>query len=433
MPFGQAGGHGQARSFRVCNPIISIGILTQGDLPGYHWRVTGPVPTLAFAAAAALSAAACKPSQYAGTGVPAEQRSASDVTKVRHGNVVAEVGVIDGASYRLDIPDGWNGELIVHCHGYRAVSTTFDPGASDRVAQTFAAVGFAVAQSGYSATGYALLEAARDTENLRSYAVAQLGPPKQTWLSGESLGGSLAMMLLETYPESYDGGLSLCAPLGPALSYIKAIVFDALVLFEYWVPAVLPSPDSVPLDYQMSEARSSTLLRLLDENPTAAAALRARTTARTNSELGSLLDLFTYIMGDLRRRWGGNPFDNRNTIYAGFGDDRAVNEGVKRYSADSVAQSKIIDAYTPTGQLQKPLLALRTLYDPIVTAFNSDSYSELAQIAGRGDFFVQKFSSGQGHCEFSDNERHAAIQELRAWRQSGLRPLPGRLEVSEPE
>ncbi len=58
-------------------------------------------PTFIFAAAVALSAVACKFSPHAVTGGPAEQRRASDVTKVRRSNLVAEVGVIDHAAYRL--------------------------------------------------------------------------------------------------------------------------------------------------------------------------------------------------------------------------------------------------------------------------------------------------------------------------------------------
>jgi hypothetical protein len=80
--------------------------------------------------------------------------------------------------------------------------------------------------------------------------------------------------------------------------------------------------------------------------PEAAAALR---TATTNNELAKLLDLFTYIMGELQERWGGNAFDNRNTVYTGFGDDEAVNDGVKRYRADSGAQALAVKYYTPTS------------------------------------------------------------------------------------
>src|ERR1700733_8740129 len=29
-----------------------------------------------------------------------------------------EIGVINGAAFRIDIPENWNGGLVVYCHGY---------------------------------------------------------------------------------------------------------------------------------------------------------------------------------------------------------------------------------------------------------------------------------------------------------------------------
>src|SRR5262249_42030073 len=155
-------------------------------------------------------------------------------------------------------------------------------------------------------------------------------PPKETWISGTSLGGSVTMMLMETHPRTYDGGLSLSAPLGPMLGYTKTLIFDHLVLFEYLFPGQLPSPAQVPADFVTTWERTAALERLLDGSPEAAATLRRFSLARTNREEAMNLDLFAHILGELQRRWGGNAFDNRDTIYTGTGDDVAINDGVKR-------------------------------------------------------------------------------------------------------
>jgi hypothetical protein len=102
-----------------------------------------------------------------------------------------EVGDLDGAPYRIDIPSSWNGELVMYCHGYRGAPVRFDAHALDEMVEAFGPLGYAVAQSGYSAGGYAVREAGHDTEALRLYFVRRFGPPKETWLSGESLGGSV--------------------------------------------------------------------------------------------------------------------------------------------------------------------------------------------------------------------------------------------------
>lgn len=100
---------------------------------------------------------------------------------------------------------------------------------------------------------------------------------------------------------------------------------------------------------------------LLDSQPAAAATLRRFSGTPTNALQAANLDLFTYILGEQQRRWGGNPYDNRNTIYTGTGDDVAVNDGVKRYRADDRARAQAIAYYSPTGRLERPLLSVRAV------------------------------------------------------------------------
>jgi hypothetical protein len=240
------------------------------------------------------------------------------------------------------------------------------------------------------------------------------------------------MMLMELHPTTYDGGLSLCAPLGPALAYIKVVAFDLLVLFEVWFPGLLPSPVHVPADFYPTGAREDELERSLDGNPEAAKPLRLYTTARRNKDLAPVLDLFTYILGELQRRWGGNAFDNRDTLYGGLGDDLKINRAVKRYAADPQAQAKAVRDYTPTGRIERPLLSVRTVYDPLIGSFRADRYSEAVQSMGRGSLFAQVLSAGAGHCEISPDEVRAAFTALRQWRRTGERPKPELLMGTEP-
>ena len=336
-----------------------------------------------------------------------------------------EVGEIAGAPFRIDVPVGWNGGLLMYCHGYRGAPVRFDAHRPDAMAQTFAPLGYAVAQSGYSAGGYAVREAIKDTEALRVYFGSHFGPPKETWVSGSSLGGSVTMMLLESYPTTYDGGLALSAPLGPMLDYGKTLTFDQLAVFEYLLPGHLPSPARVPADFVTTWDRTNALERLLDSKPEAAATLRRFTGARSNKEQAANLDLFTHILGEQQRRWGGNPYDNRDTIYMGTGDDVRVNDGIKRYRADDGARALAIRDYTPTGRLQRPLLAVRAVFDPLIAAYPSDRYSDIAQLAGRGELFAQQYVCESGHDQFRPEQLRSAFNELRHWRLTGQRPNPG--------
>ena len=340
-----------------------------------------------------------------------------------------EVGELAGAPFRIDIPAGWNGGLMLYCHGYRGAPVRFDQRQPDEMAGTFGALGYAVAQSGYSAGGQAVREGVRDTEALRLYFATRFGVPTETWVSGSSLGGSITMILMETHPTTYDGGLSLCAPLGPMLGYAKTLVFDQLVVFEFLFPGHLPSPAHVPADFVTTFERTALLEQVLDANPEAAATLRRFSLTKTNKEQAANLDLFAHILAELQRRWGGNAFDNRDTIYAGSGDDVRLNDGVRRYAADDRARALAIRDYTPTGRLARPLLSVRAVYDPLIGAYPSDRYPEIAQLAGSGELFAQQYVRREGHCAFEPSEIATAFTALRRWRQTGVRPHPGAVET----
>jgi hypothetical protein len=232
------------------------------------------------------------------------------------------------------------------------------------------------------------------------------------------------MMLLEQHPTTSDGGLSMCAPLGAALAYIKVTAFDLLVLFERSFPGVLPSPAKVPSSFTMGIESARRIERLLNAAPKAVEPLRRHTNNQSNEELSRNLELFTYIRGELQRRWGGNAFDNDNTIYTALGDDLAINDEVKRYRADERARAMAIRDYTPTGRLSRPLLSIRTAHDPLIGSFPSDRYAETTQLAGRSALFAQRYTAGQGHCAFRPDEIRGAFLMLRRWRMTGKRP-PG--------
>lgn len=336
---------------------------------------------------------------------------------------IVETGRLGAAPFRIDVPEAWKGELVLYLHGYRKDPVPYDTGAApDDAAAALAGAGFAVASTGYSSGGYAVREAVSDAETLRRHFIARHGSPRATWVAGQSLGGSITLMLLELHPTTYDGGLAMCAPLGPAAVYIKKVAFDPLVVFESLFPGALPSPASVPRTFLPTHEREAALERMLDAQPAAAETLRHTAAVRTNRELAENLDLLTYIVGELSWRWGGNPFDNTDTVYTGNGDDLRINDGVRRYRADPRAGSLLVRDYTPTGRLQRPLLSLRTAYDSLIGAHDSDAYATIVANAGRGGLFAQRYTAGEGHCQFTGEEVRAALAALRRWRQTGTKP-----------
>ena len=336
-----------------------------------------------------------------------------------------EIGEINGAKFRIDIPENWNGGLVVYCHGYSGQPGSFDHKKLPDLFQVFLDRGYAFAQSGYAAGGWAIQEAAVDTESLRRYFVRHHGQPKETFITGHSMGGFLTMLLMENYPNVYDAALPLCGPLAPADWFLARGAFDGRVLFDYFFPGALPDPARTDPAFANTPEVRNRILALLDGAPEKAEVLRRVNGLKSNKDLASTLVFITDFLKELQQRAGGNPFDNRNVMYGGPLDVNAVNAGVKRYAADPAAAAYVRRFYTPTGRIVHPMLAVHTSYDPLVPTWIPDQYEILAERAGTAGLFVQQYVPHDGHCNISADETARAFEELRNWKSKGVRPAPG--------
>lgn len=339
-----------------------------------------------------------------------------------------ETGEINGAKFRIDVPDAWNGGLVLYCHGYNPKPVTYDNPKPNPVLDVFLQAGYAVAQSGYAAGGWAIEEAVQDTEALRRYFAAKYGRPKETYVTGHSMGGFLTLALVEMFPAIYDGGLALCAAAAPSVVLLSRRVFDLRVVFDYFFPGALPGPLRIPADYAMSPALTQELVNRLEAHPDKAAEVRRYSGIRSNKELAGALVFFTYILKELQERAGGNPFDNRNILYEGTSDDNALNDGVARYEADPRAAEYLRNYYTLTGRLARPVLAIQTTYDPLIPAWVTNTYTTLTETSGASQWFVQQYVKRDGHCTILPAEVQRGFEQLREWRRSGRRPAPGEIK-----
>jgi hypothetical protein len=135
------------------------------------------------------------------------------------------------------------------------------------------------------------------------------------------------------------------------------------------------------------------------------------------------------ILRELQQRAGGNPFDNRGTVYAGLGDDAASSRGVRRYAADTEAVAYLRAWYSPTGRVEDPVLAMHTTYDATVEPQQMDRYRAQTQLAGTADRFAATFVVADGHCAYTPAQVGAAFDALRAWAATGERPAEGEMVV----
>jgi pimeloyl-ACP methyl ester carboxylesterase len=338
-----------------------------------------------------------------------------------------EFGKLEGAEFRIDVPDNWNHGLVVYYHGYDPENHGMgydEKKPLEPALAVFTHAGYALIQSGYSQGGWALEQAIPETEALRRYFIDKYEKPKETYVAGKSMGGMLTIMTIEQSPENYVGGLDLCGAV-EATPSLFARAFDLRVVFDYYFPGVLPNPVKVPAQYEMSDKLGKKVTSLLQSKPQAAVSLRRFAGTHNNKDLVDDLLFLTWLLRDIEQRAGGNPFDNRNTIYTGTSNDSALNDGVKRYAADQGALAYLQRYYTPTGRLTRPVLAIHTTYDPLVIPSVPNHYSMLTHTEGAADLFVMQYVKHDGHCNFTPEEIDRGFAELRQWKENGIRPAAG--------
>jgi pimeloyl-ACP methyl ester carboxylesterase len=359
---------------------------------------------------------------------------------VRTSTEVTEVGTLDGTPYRIDVPTAWNHKLVVFFHGYSETPYTYTATKPpNEQVEPIVERGYAVVESGYSRTGWALAEAYPETELLRLYFVKHYGQPAEgkaaktmeTLVVGGSMGGALVTAALEQNPKPYSGGLSLCGSIGPTdLAFQRRFAWRAA--FDFYFPNLLPGPAAVPADYVETPALRLRVLDALRAKPEAATELRNLTWLHTDRELADAMVYFTYVIADMQQRSGGNPFDNRDFLYTGTtpgstASDNALNDGVHRYTGDLAARVYLIHHYTPTGHLTHPMLELHTTYDPRVPTNTMPIYAEQVALAGSSQNFVEQYVKRDGHCNFTEDDIGRAFDELVNWIRDGRRPIPGAL------
>ncbi len=366
----------------------------------------------------------------------------AEVVKTAAGTT--EVGTLGGVPYRIDIPANWNHGLVMYFHGYAEGPTSYRIASSlnEQTGPIFER-GYAIAQSAYSVSGWAVAEAYPETETLRLYFLKRYvqqaegkaaAKTVETIVAGGSMGGALVVAELELNPKPYSGGLDLCGSVGPTdLAFQRRFAWRAA--FDFYFPGLLPPLYPVPFDFRETVALRQRAAEALRGNPAAAAAMRGLTGLHSDHEVADDMVYFTYVIGDMQHKAGGNPFDNRNFLYAGTGTansatDNALNDGVKRYAAEPQARAYLLRHYTPNGHLNHPMLALHTTYDPRIPGSTLSIYSEQVAMAGFEDNLVQQYVRRDGHCAFTPDEVGRAFDELVQWIHSGRRPPPGLLPAT---
>ncbi|MDF1505054.1 alpha/beta hydrolase [Roseisolibacter sp. H3M3-2] len=338
-----------------------------------------------------------------------------------------DTGSIGGARYRVQLPARWNGGLVMYAHGYRfldAPPARWDDRAEQALRDTVLARGFAIAESQYRRQGWAVAEGVEDTEALRRHFVARHGRPRETVMLGHSMGGLIAVLTLERHPDAYTAGLPVCGVLTPAP--LLARMVEVLAAADVLAPGVLRDGAAGLLGPVPAGLADSAVAAALARVPGATARVAAQMELRER-DVPWVLAFARQLVADLRAASGGLPFGNADVVYAGWGDDAAMNRAVRRYPGDPAATAWLLARASPTGALRVPTLAVHTTYDELVPARSPNEYRLAAARAGARDRFVQAWVEADGHCNVSPARTGRALDQLLAWAREGRRPAGGEL------
>ena len=354
------------------------------------------------------------------------------------------------SGYRIEVPEHWNGDLVVYAHGFRSakpeLTVTNLPVRKAAIEQ-----GFAWAASSYRANGFNPQDGVQDTLLLIDQFKKKVGEPKHIFIYGSSMGGFVVVDSLERYGDLYAGGVSECGITGGAgeLDYLVSLnaLADALAGVDLF------AVENKGLKAQMGLLRDQVYPALgdppdyvFDENglsgrplppPAMTLTPKGRIFRDAQINLGGgprpfaeegFAAAYKLIFEPARMLYGLLPGGavaagtNADTQYrvdpATGANSEQINASVRRIAADPGQRARFI----LSGRLQAPLLAVYDTGDLFVPLSNAVSYRQKVDAAGRGSELVQRSVRRFLHCDFSDAERERAFNDLVHWVRSGVRP-----------
>ena len=341
--------------------------------------------------------------------------------------------------YRLVRPSNWNGILVVYAHAF--VSKDIPVGITpddELVISLLTPRGFAVAVSSFDENGWVVKDGTQRTHQLLGLFASKFGNPARVYIGGASMGGLIAIRLIETWPGDFAGVLPACAAASGSTRHYDYYL-NVRVLFDLFYPGVLPGTAvDVPPGIDVIQDIFNPAVAAMTANPAGALAIAAiaQTPVPFASPAELLQSIATALGGaasypDIIALTQGHSYlDNIATQYTGALPPSAlafINANVQRFAGAPDARNLMEHNYTPTGDLRMPALTLSTFRDPVVPGFHRTIYGQTVAAMGDSDFLVQRqvagTGNGYGHCTFTPQELTQAFFDLILWGEAGVKPL----------
>jgi pimeloyl-ACP methyl ester carboxylesterase len=353
-------------------------------------------------------------------------------------------GVHKGAGYRIEVPQNWNGELVLYAHGYRGQGLELTVSNPTNLRKYLLDNGYAWAASSYSTNGYDVAQGVKDTHALGSLFNGKVGKPSRTYITGHSMGGHITAVLAEQYGNSYDGAFPMCGVTGDTELFDY---FTSYNIVAQTLAGIQKEDQQFPSkDNYLSEVAPTIIAKMgisfddkgVSELTLLGEKLKAVTMNLSGGERPLFdfafesYDLFLFGQNTPDPTYGvaaGNVVNTVDTVYQLDNDpslseeEKALNDSVLRVTSDpQTKQQGLTGVPKVTGNIKIPTLAMHNIGDLFVPFSMEQIYAKRINENGKSDLFVPRAIRAVGHCDFTEAEEVEGFKDLVKWVEEGKKP-----------
>lgn len=364
-------------------------------------------------------------------------------------------GTLGKAGYRIEVPQNWNGMLVMYAHGYAGTGAALSV-QNPALRRHLLEQGYAWAASSYSTNYYDVRAGVEDTNALALAfnRIAQengrpLTTPTKTYLIGVSMGGHVTAAAIDAeamqtanHKVSYDGAVPMCGVLGDTRLY------DHLAAYQVAAQQLAGLPATSWPVANWTEILPSVRSALFTSFPGATTAQGEKYKAIVRNLSGGKRPIFDegFAHAGLHATvWG--TFGRDGKILGILNEDGVSTEGIVYQLDDDPALSAEEQAFNAAafrvkaapdanrlrrdglrwvpktnGNFRIPVVTIHTLGDLYVPFGMEQIFKRRADEQGSSAWLVQRAIRSPGHCDFTVAEQAAAFDAMTNWEQNGVKP-----------
>jgi pimeloyl-ACP methyl ester carboxylesterase len=335
----------------------------------------------------------------------------------------AYFGRLGGASYQIEMPDDWNGRLVLYMHGFEGLA----PEASvnpPRVRGYLIRNGFAWGASSYSSTALVPGRAADETAALWDEFATRFGRPSYTYVTGTSMGGAASHIAAERYADRYDGVLALCGYAGQ--SAISQIIGDYFFAGAYVAGVTQDEFDTLPLDQIINDRIRPALEEPAAYDEWVRLLLDMTGGERAHDREGFALEIDTnWERAEILVATGLSYNAGREYELGALAGVTSVDFNARVVRKQPAREEQLTNfnlGNELSGDLQIPMLTMHTTGDWQVPIDQQQTLRRLVDAAGKGNMLVQRVVREPRHCGFRVRQWERGLEDLIAWVEGGKKP-----------